>query len=428
MEKYTEQEKILIFTLGASIDPVKESINVVKPDYIVCLASNDTLLKAQEIYEAFPQYTSDKRKQFVIENPGKIADCYQKSKDALFHALKRTIEDSIFINYTGGTKAMSVGIVLAARGLNVKFLYISGDRDKKGIGNVISGTEVLSEEYNPWIRMALTEINLLKKFSKNFSFSSAASLCETIYNRDNIDKSLKQVADILRVCFEGLAKWDRFEYYDAHIFLRKSQERFEDLACLAEAIQLPEVALFIRELFSKHIQRLSLIQEEARTHRTKEEKIPLMVLDIMANAERCAKTGQFPNAVVRIYTAFEVFAKLHLMSNDREPVDNARVSPDIIRKYIPEDERRFWRSKTDKNGVEYYDMGLFQSFTLLKYLNHPAWKIYENNKNELTSIMDARNSFIHNLRPVDKKTFEILFKNALEILRMESLEQMPVLG
>src|SRR5581483_1073265 len=92
-----------------------------------------------------------------LKDADDLNTCYQQIRNALRDWIERRglCNDDLYFDLTGGTKPMSAALTLAAVERIPRYHYVSGDREKDGLGTVISGTEKAVTGLNPWTQIAI---------------------------------------------------------------------------------------------------------------------------------------------------------------------------------------------------------------------------------------------------------------------------------
>lgn len=140
-----EMSKALILTVGGSNNPIMYSINNISHDFIYFIHSKSSLKNVQEIVDNLNIDKSD----YIckeIDDFESLKESYLSSKEIIDDAKNNF--SNIHVNFTGGTKPMIAGLVLAASKENLTLSYVGSNtdknaRDKKGLGSVKGGFEEL---------------------------------------------------------------------------------------------------------------------------------------------------------------------------------------------------------------------------------------------------------------------------------------------
>ena len=222
----------LIMTVGGSPEPLIKSICHFKPGWVVFIASNESieqipLIKAQLRESACPRFKDHK---ILVENINDATHCYQKILEATGSLEKAGILPAqILADITGGTKVMSAALLLAAGTKGYQINYTGGaERTKDGVGTVITGSEALFKQVNPWDALVLEERRRATQFFNSFQFWAAASLFKSAAEKSG-DPALKRYLLAVTKLSEAYAEWDKFHHSAAYDLLKGRQKPNEFL-------------------------------------------------------------------------------------------------------------------------------------------------------------------------------------------------------
>ena len=271
------KNKIMIFTVGGSPEPIIFAINQYKPDFIHFIHSKGSKKDFEKVVNEtknkfyYEFIAEDKRisefnldydfnpisNEYVHINKDYINYGYKShelvdhenlnlsfklSKDVLKEVndyITKSEEDfEVIVDITGATKVMSSGLALAvSEGEYHDFLinYVGGiDRTKAGVGIVKDHHEINKTQVNPYSNYAVFEIKRGKNFFDKYQFDAALKnfqLAEE-YLEDELDiKFARLYQDIVNF----YDKWDKFEieiddeYSDDMYNLLEKTESNEDL-------------------------------------------------------------------------------------------------------------------------------------------------------------------------------------------------------
>lgn len=314
-----------------------------------------------------------------------FGECVEYLKDLLsnFEA------DEIQVDYTSGTKAMSVGLVLSALELEVGGLsYIHGQRDQTG--RVQTGTErYLSFPPN---RIYSSRIfREAKRFFNIYRYDSAYELAEKLKISNQ-----NEVTIFKKLC-EAYSGWDKFN-------LKKS---FEILKEITESDKDDVLSKWnIKQKLEKHKQ---ILYKELKNPFCEEKMV-----DLFANAKRRYEEGKYDDSVARLYRLIEYIAQfrisqkgLYYQSNgrpDTSRIDISKLSPEIQEKYRSE------------------RLALTRSYELLSDVGDELGKkIYsdiQDKDGKLKALLGIRNKSIlaHGFDPIEKDTCSDMMSYVEDIL------------
>lgn len=416
------KHRFLICAVGGTPEPVVEALKHWHPERVLFVPSPNTKESVEQ--DIVPQA----RQQGVDLDPGRYDYCVIQDEQDLascldtLRGITRRVEGwasrgegyEVVVDFTGGTKCMTAAMVLQARRWPCVFSYIGGgERTKGGIGVVVTGTERLMRQANPWEALGYQAVEEFVVLFDQGAFVAAARVAEQSKKQVGQQDRKREFAALehLACAFDA---WDRFEHRDALSRLEDTRKAGNDLrAVLGEerAVSL----LRAIDGFVEWLKRLSNSSPPSRGH----------VKDLLANACRRNAEGRHDDAVARSYRAIEALAQTRLRehhgfdSTGRVPVER-----------IPEPLRSQWASKAKDGNLM---LGLQDAYQLLKALDDPlGGRFYELGLNEKGSLLDSRNSSIlaHGFDTVSEDVFDGLLKAALDLgeVNRNELPQFPRLG
>ena len=279
--------KNLILSVGGTPDPLVKSIDIIKPDKVIFIASKKTKSQIDEIKE----FTSDQKYQheiITLENSEDLHEVFL----AGYKAKAYCNQGEIYVDYTGGTKSMSVGLALSCFGKDIKkYLYIGGDkREKEGVGTVKPGHEKLIQKIDP---ASLYAFNIAKKVEQLFNIGQYKlvydlldhEISDTSHNENSNELvGIKNLASALQL-------WDSMNYHQSYAELKKYQKETKSYHSLLFQVNIPQN-------FEEHLEKC------------KGENKDYRVRDLIYAARRKKEYGEYDEAVLRIYRAIEYIGQV----------------------------------------------------------------------------------------------------------------------
>ena len=292
----------LLQTVGGTAEPLLHTIPRISPEVVVFVCSEQTLatvvevkrrIQAESAGDAVPQF-----KTVLTADPADLVACHCAAVEGL-HWLRGQgglSRDEIRIDFTGGTKAMSAAVVLAAAPEGYRFCYVSGDeRDKQGVGAVVTGTERLRLPENPWTILEEPDLRQLAVLASFGQWAAAADCAARLLLRS--DEQTGPVFKALTKVLDGLRLWDHFEHEPAWRAWGKGAA-VPQLVELAKVGNRPLVQQFA-EKCQPLVGQLATVTNPARV-----EKSPptpdAMVLDMLGNSGRQAGRGNYDEAGIAV--------------------------------------------------------------------------------------------------------------------------------
>lgn len=203
---------VLILTVGGSPEPLIKLIHETKPDIVYFLHSEKTTEQAESIQSQFSDDIQWKFKLLVEYQD--IQATFDKATEIFLE-----IEDNDFVHvdFTGGTKVMSAGVVLAStqfKNIN-KYTYVGSNkdssRDKDGVGIVLDGEEFIQDQFNPYDVYAIKEFDKGKDFFNKYQFRAALKNFDDAVNNELTDPYKIKLAKFYKKIVLCYDYWDKFE-------------------------------------------------------------------------------------------------------------------------------------------------------------------------------------------------------------------------
>lgn len=404
--------KTILISVGGSPQPIIKSLNEQKPDYICFFTSEPT--KDSTERDVLPNLSFKPRHWdwIVTPNAEGLSECYKEIVTKLPDILKKwnVKESQIIVDYTGGTKTMSVAITLATIEWSSMYSYVGGmERSKEGVGIVINGKEKILYLDNPWNEIALMDQKkacILFNKARYASSSEVFALIET-----KVSENQKPLFKALKSMSEGYDLWDKFKHNNARDKLYSCRDMLTAYATNNRKLENLISGLRL------NIQFLDRVSENDE----------LLAHDLISNAKRRALLEcKYDDAVARLYRSMESIAQFKLKSAYK--ISTSDVNEKLLPEGIKNEYRVKYRDEKDKK----MKIGLYASYELLKTLGDPLGKgFFEFYDKEIRGLHDIRNSSIlaHGYRPVSQDTYEKLLEVILKFsgIKQDGLPEFPLL-
>lgn len=362
--------KAVIASVGGTPEPVAKALIEHTPDFTVFFASQDSLDKVVLIKGLVRKCGAELKSEVtIVEDVNDLLHCHTKAQEAIKRAISRGYsKDGIVVDYTGGTKNMSVALALAAITHGVCFSYVGGtERTKEGLGVVKNGHEQVYRNVNPWDFLAIEEKRKLAVLSAQYQYRAAQDLVDIM-----LEKSISNQAAFrkLRFVFEGYHCWDSFDHKQAADRFAKAKldelAVCDDAAIAGFAAATAKLGPFLQQLLSGGLQ-------PSRNH----------MLDIFSNGERRMREGRADDAIVRLYRIVEMIAQERLLSGYK--INASDVSEAMIPESLREEFAARYRSE---NRIKIPQVAAYR---LLAALDDPVGHLFEEQRESMQKIGNSRN-------------------------------------
>lgn len=417
-------QKALVLSVGGSEEPLIYSIEKFKPDFIYFLHSKDTRKSVDIILNNF-DYDSSQYRLKELKNPESLEESFSKSREIMKFLMN---DYEIHINFTGGTKPMGAGLVLASIGEKCSFSYVGSNkgsegRDKKGVGVVLSGFEEIKNQKDPYEVYAVVEFSRGMDFFNKYQFTAAKSNFKSASEKLE-DEHLRELANLYVDLVELYDVWDKFDnkinkktlnsYLENHIL-----KKINDSKNIKNTIE-KESPKFLSQL-EDNIEFLKL--KISRKGLIEENDVKYYLPDLLNNASRRIEEGKYDDAVARLYRATELIAQTGLANEGFIELSRLRdhkifrIPLEAIENCDNKEAVEYIKGLDDywyaKKGV--VKLALSKSFEFLGYLGCQYAKDYlEDNK--LKDMVSKRNDSLlaHGLNPISKDDAVNLFEGVLK--------------
>ena len=327
------------------------SIDTYNPDEVIFFGSE---LSKKTIESLSMQYEKEFGENFDFYEFIQIEaiDDFKKYFDAFKAKIEELSDYKVIIDYTSGTKTMTMAAAFASMLYGKKLYFISGER-KDGV--VIKGTEkAISQNLYPIYDDLM--INKIKELFNINRFEAGKTLLE------DITKAQKETYSNL---FNAYYYFDNVDYETSQTYFK-----FKDFIK-----EWPE----LKPQFQKNAKALSFLN---RNHDLQEYYV---LGSLINNARRRADENKYDDAIARLYRSLELIAQIKLKKEYN--INTSDVDLEILKEYDIDLD-----FISNANGT--IKISLDQDYKLLDALNDDLGKFYIKNNQHVLSSLSTRNNSI----------------------------------
>ncbi|HEY3443117.1 MAG TPA: TIGR02710 family CRISPR-associated CARF protein [Paludibaculum sp.] len=425
---------LLVVTVGGSPRPIIESILAApRPDRILFLCSTQSREMLGEDAGAAPEtllpalraagcpYACGQYEVYMIGDPQNLTTSVRDIERHITPEVSRwrTRDQSgaftVAVDFTGGTKVMSVALAYVARRWDCTFRYVGGTtRTKAGLGPVQDRYEEILESVNPLEALGYQLAEDALTLCAEMDFRAAERLLSDTASRQRrpeVQRSLQT----LRQLVQAFSHWDSFRHKEARTAIEQVEKNQNDLSLFLAPSSVDRIHAGI----PGWSETLLVLSEAANS------TFPL-VEDLLSNALRRGKERRFDDAVSRLYRAVEALAQAALATRHDVP-STSRVNSAIIPwdRLAPDVAHR-WRTsaRREDNSVE---LALTDSYRLLDALGDPLGGAFSRSDfaDPKRNPLKARNHSIlaHGYRPIQEGDFRSLKTAVFQLAQAEGLSE-----
>ena len=385
--------KNLVLSCGGTLDPIVTSIEKIKPDNIIFIASKETASTVDDIKELTKDVSEYDFHTLVLKDPEDLIEVFETSCGSK-EFLK---QGDIYVDYTGGTKSMSAGLAMAFFETGIKeYVYIGGNkRTKEGVGVVKSGAEKPVFKVDP---ARLYCLSIAKKIEPLFNaglYRLTDELLKKEIPRSGDDlyvKELKKIQELVR----SLCLWDSMNYKRSYANMRKYINSRPNTNKLF-SVEIPDS-------FQKHLKSCSDRNPRSR------------ISDLIDAAKRRKKNEEHDEAVLRIYRTIEFVGQTEFKKTFNLETREVKCS-DFI-KHFPDSKHNEYRGKYEgKNGARKFS--LKETYEALCEKGNSIGKKYFQFEEEFREFNNKRNLSVlaHGFKPCGKEDVQQGFELIKKLLQ-----------
>lgn len=444
--KAKEKVKYLVVSVGTSYEPIVLNIALFRPEKILLLYTEKTEACMEKIVQYSNLSIAACYKSRVSEtDPLTI---YQEIKQAY---VKWKKPEKMYIDFTGGTKAMSAAAAMAGAMIDVQLIYVGTNDYLTDFRKPNPGSETLFYIDNPLAVFGDLEIEKAFQLFGQYNFAGAGAKLETL--QENIpDPGIRQQLHFAYLLAKTYEYWDALDFVSAYqtisrlckeIARDKMHKDFLLIDLKDELDSQKEILKQLQEIPEQIAEKknFEVLKTDSRIH--------ALIFTMYQNATARTHQGKLDMATLLLYRLLEMMAqrRLALYNLYISGMDYSAIcyEMDYNQKYAEADPaQRFELLKEDvfnikkelfrKPGNSYLpdQVSLLEGFIILHAFHDPI--VYKSEKDGLNvlkrirSMVFLRNNsiFAHGLGPVSETDFQ-KFRKFVEELFIEfcRIEQIP---
>lgn len=216
--KLYEKVEYMILSVGTSYEPLVLNISLFQPEKILFLYTEKTETTIDKIVEFCALPSSAYQKVLVNEvNP---LDIYRQIKEAY---LRWRLPQKIYIDFTGGTKAMSAAAAMVGAVIDLQLIYIGSEEYLIDFRKPSPGSETLYFINNPYAVFGDFEIDKAMQLFGQYDYSGARNKLDELRKKipDPLIRQQLQFSYLLASSYEH---WDALEFPEAFQNMEKLVE------------------------------------------------------------------------------------------------------------------------------------------------------------------------------------------------------------
>lgn len=441
-----EKVHYLVISVGTSYEPIVLNLKLLKPEHVLFLyteKSEETLEKVVSYCGLLPK-VYEKRKISEIE-PMEI---YRIVKQIYLYW---GTPGRMYVDFTGGTKAMAVAAALAGTMIDVQMIYVASDDYLVDFRKPRPGSERLIYIENPMVEFGDLEIDKAFALFRRYNFAGAAERLEVL--KETIpEPDLRQqlnFAFLLARCYE---QWDALAFSEAADYAARLCTELDRDRKTHRRFLLMDYAKLLHEQ-SRMLEQLRKIPETAEKKSIEilrdGETIHALMFTMLQNAETRREQEKYDMATLLLYRLLEMIEQRRLSHYGLYASDMDYSALRVDQKRTPEaaklsaEERLEWLKSENfaikqalfpksRNSYLPDQIALLEGYMLLAALRDPLMDAEKGKTIDLLKrirsnvVLRNHSIFAHGLGPVEREIylkFEAFVKEMFQKLcRLEEVD------
>lgn len=429
--KVFEKVKYMVASVGTSYEPIVLNIRLLKPSRILFLYTAETESTLNKIVKYCELEVMEYEKSRVSETSP--LDIYQEIKRSYIGWGK---PGKMYIDFTGGTKAMSAAAAMAGAMIDVQLVYVGSNDYLTDFRKPNPGSETLFYIDNPLAVFGDFEIEKALTLFEKYNYAGAQEKLGEL--KENIpDPSIRQQMNFVYLLAKVYEMWDALDFGEAYEYIKKLNHQLRRDRVMHESFLLMDCY----ECLEKQEEILGYLSEIPQMLKKKcnvdiiKSKNIMHALMFTMYQSACIREKQekYDMATLLFYRLLEMIEQRRMSHYDLYVSQMNYLQIKYNKKYEPAYENldakqqfELFRGKVREIKTELYrktgsdylpdQVSLLEGFIMLTALGDPI--IHTDGKRELDKLKRMRamvylrnNSiFAHGLGPVSHEDY-IKFKN-----------------
>ncbi len=327
-EKVFERIEYMILSVGTSYEPLVLNLQLLKPEKILFLCTKETENYLEKIVRYCGLLAGDYQKRIVSEtDPG---DIYMEIRHAF---LDWGRPKKMYIDFTGGTKAMSAAAAMAGAMINVQLTYVGTSEYLPHFRKPRPGSETLLYITNPLEVFGDLEIEKAFTLFAQYNYSGARE--KLVELKENIpDPNIRQQMNFVFLLANVYEMWDALDFPKAYSYMTKlNRELRRDRRIHSHFLMMDMVEILEgQERMLEPLSEISqLIQEKKQMQILTNSvyMVPLM-FTMLQNAAIREAQEKYDMATLLLYRLLEMIEQCRLARYNLyvSKMEYAQIKPD----------------------------------------------------------------------------------------------------
>ena len=436
--KVFEKVDYLVVSVGTSYEPIVLNITLLHPKKILFLYTEKSVSILNKIV-SHCQITPDSYEKSQVSETNPL-DIYQEIKRSY---LKWDRPEKMYIDFTGGTKAMSVASAMAGAMINVQMVYVGSNDYLVDFRKPRPGSETIFYVTNPLAVFGALEIEKALNLFAEHNYAGAKEKLSVL--KEMIpDPSNRQELNFVYLLASAYESWDALDFMPAYDAMRQLNQQLKRDRMIHEKFLLMDFS----DALQKQEKILGHLKEIPNLIKTKENQkilanspvITALMFTMLQNALIREKQEKYDMSTLLFYRLLEMLEQRRLACyninvskaeyqeikyDQTQTPEMAGLTPQEQLKQLKEKIFDIKHQLFRRQGTDYLSdqISLLEGFILLYALGDPI--VHKSGEQGIGMLKQIRSKvylrnnsiFAHGLGPVSYSDFKKFKEFVLEMFQ-----------
>ena len=309
-EKVQESVEYLVISVGTSYEPIVLNIKLLHPKKILFLYTERSARTLDKIVAHCELKIADYERRIVNETSP--LDIYREIKRAY---LLWQHPEKMYIDFTGGTKAMSAAAAMAGAVISVQLVYVGTNDYLVDFRKPNPGSETLQFIDNPLSVFGDMEIEKAFSLFEKHNYAGAQERLEVL-KEEIPDPALRQQLNFTYLLAKAYEAWDALDMEPAYLYMQQLNRELDRDGRINRHYMLMDLKddFRVQEEALKHLQKIPELMEQRKKQAILMERdtIHSLMFTMRQNARAREDQEKYDMATLLMYRLLEMVEQRRL--------------------------------------------------------------------------------------------------------------------
>ncbi|MGL4594816.1 MAG: TIGR02710 family CRISPR-associated CARF protein [Thermoguttaceae bacterium] len=382
-------------TVGGAPESIAFSIREMSPDCVLLFVSAESQENLIKVWDLLDETLKLRCHEKLVDNPNDVQSLFTQFMQHLQQHVKDVNPEkksTLWIDFTGGTKAMTAALVSAGIALKASELcYVIGEKNNP------TGIAQKSEQVTrikPAQILAERTISEARELFNRQDYAAAVMTVQHVKKQHERETHLGSLANVIFALGKAYEQWSLFQWEAASKTLQENKKIFRIENSPVSPDLIAKQAEFCNRLANGEYDTARLV-------------------DLLANAKRCFADKRYDDCTARLYRAFEYAIQIQL--HEKYKINTSDFHYGSFREKLHENTQKKYKGKRKPIKLALWDsmelLAELQDEMGLSLVNQyrknwvPGMDFEDGDTGSLQGYLTKRNnSFLaHGTKPIEVK-------------------------